>query len=503
MFRSIEMVKLFCLFHKDDRDDVLSGLQALGRVEFFDVRQRFPYLDKPKTSVRDVARRLERVKRLLVAMPPTRRETLEEKLLGPRMRPVQLLSKKTYDFLMESRVRLDELEKEFEGLTPEDLEDFRRTHRVELLVLEEELENALERMRALEKFGATKDTLVLGCWVTMEDVLRVRRTLRRVTDDACALSFEVPSKGENVPVVLDNPGFLKPYELLSEAYGVPRYREIDPTPILAFTFTLFFGIMFADVGYGLVLVGLGLAVFLKTRVSNMVQRNLNLIIIYSGLASIFFGFLFGEFFGGTLHLGPHFIGHDMAETMELLMILAISVGIVHISISVISRLASARLADESLLYPASILAILWPTVALAFSRWEALPPWATSLAKYLLAAGLLSLVKVKGIEAFDEIIALFANIVSYSRIAIISVLHVVVARLLLESVSGLPRTPTGTIVGAVAFASGTVLILAMGVFITFIHSLRLHWLEFFKRFYTGMGETFKPFTRKSEYTYIQ
>ncbi|MFQ5816273.1 MAG: V-type ATPase 116kDa subunit family protein, partial [Candidatus Hydrothermarchaeaceae archaeon] len=188
--------------------------------------------------------------------------------------------------------------------------------------------------------------------------------------------------------------------------------------------------------------------------------------------------------------------------MELLMLLAISVGIVHISVSVMSRLASARISEEPLLYPASIIAILWPTVALSLARWEPMPPWSTTLAKYLLVGGLLSLVKAKGIEAFEELIALFANIVSYSRIAIIAVLHVVVARLLLEGVYGLPRTLTGAVVGIAAFASGAALILAMGVFITFIHSLRLHWLEFFKRFYSGMGESFKPFTRKSEYTYL-
>jgi len=502
VFRPVEMVKIFCLFHKDQRDDVLMGLQSLGLVEFFDVRKRFPYLERPKSVVRDVARHVEEVKRLLAILPPSRRESLGEKILGPRMRPIKLLPKKHSDFLIESKARIADLEKELRDLKPEEIEDFRREHRLEILVIKEELENALERMHALEKFGATKETLMLGCWVTKDNAPKVRRTLRRATEDTCALSLEEPSHGEEAPVELANPRVLKPYEVLSGAYGVPRYREIDPTPLLALTFTIFFGIMFADVGYGLVLIGLGLAVYLKTRISNQVQRYLNIIIIYSGISSVFFGFLFGEFFGGTLHLGPHVMGHDVAETMEILMILAISVGIVHITISVLSRLVSARLSEESFLYPASILAILWPTVALAVSQWEELPSWSTSMAKYTLAAGLIALVKAKGAEAFDEIIALFANIISYSRIAIISVLHVVIARLLLDGVYGLPRTFVGMVIGVVAFVSGAALILGMGLFITFIHSLRLHWLEFFKRFYSGTGESFKPFTRKSEYTYV-
>ncbi len=505
MFRPAEMAKLFCLFHKDKRDDVLRGLQVLGLVEFFDARQRFPYLDKPKTPARAIARDLERVRRLISSMPKSRRETLVEKILGPRMRPMKLLPKKTLEFVKESCARLDVLEKEQESLKADERWGFRRKHVLELLVLEEELENALERMRVLEKFGATKDTLVLACWVAKDEAPRVMRALRRATDDECAISIEEPSKDDQVPVLLRNPRILKPYELLSEAYGVPRYREVDPTPFLAVTFTLFFGLMFADIGYGMVLVALGLGVFLKTRRSNIVQRKLNLIIIYSGLASIFFGFLLGEFFGGMVRPEYHFMAHEsreLKELMELLMLIAISVGVVHISISVISRLISAVIAGEQWLYPASIIAILWSAVVIVLSRGEPLPGWSVTFSKYLLIAGVFSLIKAKGMEAFNEIIALFANIVSYSRIAIISVLHLVVARLLLEWVYGLPRTPEGLIIGIVAFAVGASIIMVLGVFITFIHSLRLHWLEFFKRFYSGVGESFKPFTRKGEYTYL-
>jgi V/A-type H+-transporting ATPase subunit I len=501
MFRPAEVVKLFCLFHKDQRGEALDGLQTLGLVEFFDVKDRYPDLDRPETYTGDISKELERTKRLLSeAIPHGREISFTEKLLGPRMRPLKLLPKRTYDVLMESRTRLDAIEEEFEDLKGESKENFRQKYRFELLVLGELLENAYERMRAVEKFGATKDTIILGCWVESYNVMRVAKTLRRATEDACVITIEAPLPEEFVPVALHNPRILKPYELLSKAYGLPKYREIDPTPLLALTFTLFFGMMFADVGYGLIIVALGLVVFFKTRKSSEVQRDLNLLVIYGGTASVVFGFLFGEFFGGLVHLGPRFIGSDIVVLLERLMLLTISVGIVHISISLVSRLTSAVLSKEASLYPVSLLVILWSSVALALSWWEPLPSWSIVLAELLLLGGLFSLIRAKGIEAFVEILALFTNIISYTRIAVVLLFHIVVARLLYEQVYGLPRTILGLVMGIIAFASGAALILIVGVFMTFVQSLRLHWLEFFRRFSSGTGESFKYFTRKCKYT---
>lgn len=502
MLRVAEVKKVYCIFHKGQRPNVLNGLQTLGLVEFFDVLDIYPELDRPKTHVGDISRELNRIKNLLSeAMLGGREVSFTEKLLGPKMRPLKLLPKQTYEVLTQSRTRLDAIEAEFDALMEESKRNFRRKYRFELLAMKEELENAYERMRAAEKFGATKDTLVLGCWVESYNAAKVAKTLRRVTEDECVITIEDPLPGEPVPVALHNPRILKPYELLSKAYGLPKYRELDPTPILALTFTIFFGMMFADVGYGLIIIALGLAVFFKTRKSSEVQRDLNLLVIYGGTASVVFGFLFGEFFGGIIHLGPNFIGSDIVVLLERLIFFTISIGIVHISISLISRLTSAALSKESLLYPASMLAILWSCAALALSFLEPLPSWSVILAELLLLAGLFSLIKAKGLEAFIELLVLFTNILSYMRIAVVLLFHIVIARLLYEQVYGIPRTVIGLFMGIIAFASGAAIILIVGVFMTFVQSLRLHWLEFFKRFHSGTGESFKYFARKCKYTH--
>jgi V/A-type H+-transporting ATPase subunit I len=502
MLRPAEIKKLFCLFHKDQRVNVLNGLQALGLVEFFDVKERYPDLNMPQTYTAAISKELGRANRLLKeAMPLGREVTFSERLLGPRTRPLKLLPKRTYKVLTDSRARLDKVETEFEYLMGGSKEYFRQKYRFELLVLKESLENEYEKVRAMENFGSTEETLTLGCYVESHNVARVSKTLYRETVDACVITVEDPLKGEFVPVALHNPRILKPYELLSKAYGLPRYRELDPTPILAITFTLFFGLMFADVGYGLLIIALGIALFFKTRDTSDVQRNLNLLVIYGGSASVVFGFLFGEFFGGLIHIGPRFIGSDIIVLLERLILLTIFVGIVHISISLVSRLTSAVISKESTLYPVAMISILWSSVALGLSMWEPMPFWSIILSSFLLFGGLLSLFIAKGAEALVELMALFTNVISYIRLAVLLLFHIVVARLLYDTIYGIPRTIIGLAFGIIAFTSGAAVILTMGVFMTFVQSLRLHWLEFFRRFYSGTGESFKYFTRKCKYTH--
>ncbi|MBI5253193.1 MAG: hypothetical protein HY930_02175, partial [Euryarchaeota archaeon] len=373
-----------------------------------------------------------------------------------------------------------------------EIERLERDSYLELLVMREKLQNIIQKTGALANFGAMPHTFVLGCWAARKNTDRVIRALDRATDNSCIIVTEEVKPGEEAPTLLENPWFIKPYEILTESYGVPKYGEVDPTPILAITFTAFFGIMFADIGYGITLSFLSLIVFIKTTKADVFQKNLNLILLYAGTASFVFGLLFGEFFGGLMKVAP--LWREPVENIELLFLLSMSVGISHISISILSRSVSDFLGGRAMWYPLSLLVVLWSGVFLvALSSYYA---------RYTMVLGIALLLAGKRIEALEELLVLCANIISYSRIAILCLLHVTIARLLVSALLFLPAGILGIITGAALFLFGVVLILASGVFLVFIHSLRLHWLEFFKRFYSGVGERFKPFAARREYTYV-
>ncbi len=502
MLRTAKMAKLYCVFPRGYADAVLKGLQELGLVQFFDVKGELG-LGKPEVSTGSLLSLLQRVDVLLEALPAGRGGLLE-KIFGAKSVPIKLTGKDEKMDLDNAAARLDALEREFVGLGDSELRDFAKRHHLELLALREELVLALDRLRALGKFGLTGYTLVFGCWVPKEEAERVERGLKRFTDDSCSIEIKPPGPGDSPPTHLRNPSLLRPFEVLATSYGAPIYGSIDPTPLLALTFTLFFGVMFADLGYGAVLASLNLLAFLKTRKAERIQRDLNAILFYCGLSAMLFGYLFGAVFGGLVELEHPPLGRHI-HAVEHVLALALFLGVLHISISIASRFSEPAQREE-FPYLLGLLAVLWSGAVLFLSgvadASPFIPRWVFFLAWASLFAGIAVLVRTKSIESFHELIALLANVISYSRIGVLATLHVTTAGLVANAIRALPLSPLGIVLGAIIFLSGAAFILVLGTFVSFVHSLRLHWLEFFKRFYSGFGESFKPFQAERRYTYV-
>ncbi len=523
MFRPAAMVKLYCTFYKGYRETVLYKLQELGSVQFFDVKEK-NRLEGPPVDARRAMRELERANRMLVAIP-SREVPILHKLLGPPAVFIKPVEEPTDSLLEAIGIKLDLIEKEFLAVEKSGDRDamraFSEKYYHELLVFKEELQNLADRINAQESFGKTEYTLVFGCWVPKKQLGNVKEALREATDGSCLINVEEPARGEDVPVLLDNPGVLKSFELLTVNYGLPAYRSIDPTPFLAVSFTIFFGIMFADVGYGLVLALLSLFAYLKSTKMNQAQRDINVILFFGALAGVIYGAYVGEIFGGLIHVKTPWQGRELIENIGLLLGISVAIGIFHVSLSCLSRSASNILARKLPIYPLAILIILWSGVLSLLSLTGAgsglITPAISTKVMYALAAGVFLLAISKkhhdsgsvlmamvmtGFEVLDELIALFANTISYVRIGILSTLHVILAGLVARIILSLPMNVFGLVVGVIIFVLGVAFLLSLGVFISFIHTLRLHWLEFFKRFYSGIGESFKTFSAKREVTLI-
>jgi V/A-type H+-transporting ATPase subunit I len=227
--------------------------------------------------------------------------------------------------------RLRELAEEEERLTAR-ARELEAEHYEHAVMLSEWLVAEREALTVRERFGATERAVVVTGWIAE----KLRGDLETAVEPFAPmadLTFDRPGPDDEPPVRLDNPRFLQPFETLTELYGLPQYREVDPTPLLAGFFWLFFGMALGDVGYGLVL-GL-IAWLIKTRldVAPGVKRFMDLL-MYGGVSAMLFGVLTGSYFAiDPVHLPPllqRAIVIDPMTDIMVALIVSIVLGVIHV-----------------------------------------------------------------------------------------------------------------------------------------------------------------------------
>jgi V/A-type H+-transporting ATPase subunit I len=328
---------------------------------------------------------------------------------------------------------------------------------------------------------------------------------------------QVRSGSEPVPILFRNPALVRPFERLTAAYGAPRWRELDPTPIVAVAFWIMFGLMFGDAGQGLVLGAAGWVIF--RRVAR--YRDYGVILMECGIASTAFGLAYGSVFG-LENVFPPLWFRPMDDVPRLLRVGA-AFGLVFLSLSFGLSVLNAVLRREwtrAFFGAHGLLAALayWTAAALAL-RWLATGDVGigVGLAVALLGTplcalwllrvidelrpggdepggrpGALTAVLAGAVELVDVVVSGIANTVSFVRLAAFAVSH---AGLLL-AVFALARTVAdsrfGTLWGALVIVGGNLVIIALEGLIVSIQSVRLVYYEFFSRFHEGSGLEYRP-----------
>lgn len=206
----------------------------------------------------------------------------------------------------------------------------------DVLALVRNLENAVGRIEARRRFGATGRVVFVEGWVRADRTAALAEALAPF--EAVDVSLADPLPDEDPPVELANPRWLQPFELLTRLYGMPAYRELDPTPMLAGPFALFFGICMGDAGYGLLLILAGALMLRKLDIAENPRRFMWLM-IYGGSFAMVFGVLTGSYFAIDANLLPAFmrgaILFDPLYESVIFFILSISLGVIHVTWGVV------------------------------------------------------------------------------------------------------------------------------------------------------------------------
>ena len=378
----------------------------------------------------------------------------------------------------------------------------------------------------------TNSTFVLEAYYPADDESKVLGAIDKVTSD-CEVYTNDIGETEFAPTLTKNNGVVRQFEFVTNNYTSPDYHEIDPNPVMSFFYFAIFGLMVADVGYGLLLVLAGLFAHFAIKQRTAMRTMLQLFGI-CGVAAMIVGGLFGSFFSYPLqNVFPWWqpLIPDPSKYPMVMMAISLLFGVVHIAAGVACNMAvkykqhrklSAWLVDFPwvVCFVAFIVAILNPALDMVnYEPYLALKlPQAVSTAALYVCLGSLAVailfagLDTKGIlgkamasfGAAYGLINYFSDIMSYIRVfglMLSSALMGTVINQLAEMVIG--DGGVGYVFAVILLIFAHMFNLVMGILGVYIHDGRLQYVEFFGKFYTGDGQLFVPFCSDTKYVEVK
>lgn len=420
--------------------------------------------------------------------------------------------------LSQLNLEIDELTKRIEELE-EQSRNYIKTHmhRIqELYTFVVQLDSVFDvRKLALR----SQEAFYITCWIPDSQLQSFIEKLDELPKTTYVIEEDSAIKKAKPPTRLKNNKFFAPFENIVKMYGVPSYHEFDPTIFVAITYMLLFGAMFGDVGQGIVISLVGLTLFKKFKLA------LGQIMIYIGVMSSLFGFVYGSVFGNEELLRkilPYTPISPMDSTLELLGV-TIGIGVVLIIIVMAINIKNAyskkdigkMLFDRNgiaglVFYLAGLGAIGSTVMGIKVNILYIIIFIVIPLIVIFLSHPLGNLIVGNGhifpedkggffietiFEIIETLIAFLSNTISFMRVGAFALNHVGFF-LAFHMMSEIAEESSGTVAGIIIMIIGNIVILVLEGLVVGIQALRLEYYELFSRFFEGEGSEFKPFRIK-------
>ena len=371
----------------------------------------------------------------------------------------------------------------------------------------------ISKAQAADRLVHSEKTFCLGGWVPCEDVGKLEALL---SGFCCAweLTDPAPEEYPDVPVKLKNNKLTWPLNMVTEMYSLPAYDGVDPNPLMAPFFILFYGIMMADMGYGLLMILASIIITKKSRPKGTSGQMFGLM-FSCGISTILMGALTGGFFGDFL---PQLVGiidpdttfkalpslfTPLDDTITIL-IGAMALGFVQIvtgmAISFVEKIKKGQIMD---------------------AIWEELTWWIVFAGIACMALGVTNIVLYVGLamvvvgsgwsakgfgkvtaifgSVYNHVTGYFGDILSYSRLMTLMLAGSVIASVF----NTLGAIPGNVVFFLLVSVAGNGLNFALNLLSCYVHDLRLQCLEYFGKFYQDGGKPFEPLAINTKYVDIQ
>ncbi len=371
---------------------------------------------------------------------------------------------------------------------------------------------ALRREEAKSRLVGTDKVFLLEGWLPADRCAEIEKTLKPFT---CAIETREPTEDEypQVPVQLKNNKLTRPLNMVTEMYSLPAYGTLDPNPLMAPFFILFYGIMMADMGYGLLMMIASVIISKKYRPKGTSGELFSLLGL-CGISTFIMGALTGGFFGdfltqlvaivspGTVFALPKLF--DPLDDLTMILIGSMALGVVQIvtgmAISLIEKCKRKKFLD------AFFEEITWWIVFIGIAL-LALGKGAAVLYVGCALVLLGPIVQGKGWgkltgvfgSLYNHVTGYFGDILSYTRLMALMLAGSVIAQVF----NMLAAMPGNVIAFIIISMLGNAMNFGLNLLGCYVHDLRLQCLEFFNKFYVDGGKPFRPMTLDTEYVDLQ
>ncbi len=419
------------------------------------------------------------------------------------------------------------LKEELSGLRKE-IKRYEQENLDLLLALEEHLSIELEKSELPLRVATSKYAFVIVGYVPEEMLETFQKVVKNETSGKVVV-LKINDREFNPPTALKNPALAKPFELLTKSYAVPKYSEIDPTVIMSIFFPIFFGFMLGDIGYGIVILALGL--WLSTKFKTEGWQALLKVLNYSAISTVVFGFVYGEFFGFELFghetVFAKLFGHESAialtfaeiphvnrlEKAPAILVLTIAIGVFHMAMAYIFGIRNVakehgwkHAIEEKFNWLMALISIALIITGFILNNMAGKTAFELNYA-YIAAVPFLILWAVltiigEGAMFLIEYLTLLSNTISYARLLAVGLASVgfAIAFNYMAFEMLWPSGPIGILAAILVFLVGHIINILLGILDPGLQSLRLHYVEFFVKFFEGGGRLYSPFGRRRKYT---
>lgn len=422
--------------------------------------------------------------------------------------------KKLEDKVMYNRKKIKECEETLDNLCNE-------CEKIKFLI--DYLSMRKDKYIAINELEMTQKTVVINGYVPKKYVDGLIEEFEEKY--TVVITVSDPGEEDDIPVLLENGKFSEPMEGITEMYALPNKHDIDPSAVMAFFYYLLFGIMLSDAGYGLVITIATTIILKKTGVEGKLRKSIKMF-QYCGISTLFWGALFGSWFGDLPQIiASNFFGTKITTTALWfepikdpikMLLFGFGIGILHLFLGLavnFKMLWSEGKKLDAVCETLPIYLTITGVAPLAAGILTSIPPVLQNIGKYLLIAGVISIILTAGrgsknifMKAFGGVYGVYniatgylSDILSYSRLLALGLATGSIAGVV-NLIATMPENPVVKVILLIIIGIvGHTANIGINMLGAYVHTDRLQFVELFSKFYEGGGRAFKPLKVNTKY----